>query len=124
MRLRRSKAFTLIELIMVIMVLGILSAVATARFFDLSNSANSAAEKGVVAGVSAGLYTYFMQNKTFPDSLDSAGEGQACNPANPCFTNILGQGGITEGWFKGSSTSYSGPTGRIYIYDKLVGSFN
>ena len=47
----RQGGFTLIELVVVIVLLGILGAVATARFQDLSTSANAAALEGVTAEI-------------------------------------------------------------------------
>lgn len=121
-RTHNSKGFTLIELIMVIVILGILSAVAIPKYYDLQNEAKIAAEKGVVGGVRAGIHTYFAQNRVFPTTLDSASVGN-CTTANPCFDTVLAQGGITADWSKASGTTYTGPTGSTYTYTAATGEF-
>ena len=123
MRLGKTKAFTLIELVMVIVIIGILAVVAIARYFDLAHDAETAAEMGVVAGVVSGIYTYYAQNKAFPPALDSASAGQACSFGNACFAAVLGQGGITQDWIKSGNFNYTGPTGRVYTYTAAEGFF-
>jgi prepilin-type N-terminal cleavage/methylation domain-containing protein len=49
----KQQGFTLIELVVVIVLLGIIGAVATARFQDLSAGAADAAEQGVAAELSS-----------------------------------------------------------------------
>ncbi len=117
------KGFTLIELIMIIVILGILAAVAVPKYFDLQTSAKEAAEKGVVGGVRAGIYTYYAQNKAYPTpGLDSATTA-ACSATNVCFDTVLQQGGITSDWTKATATSYTGPAGNTYTYTAGTGDF-
>jgi len=116
------KGFTLIELIMIIVVLGILAAVAVPKYFNLTTDAQAAAEKGVVGGVRSGITTYFANHKAFPASLDSASIG-ACSTTRVCFSNVLDQGAITSDWTKNTPTRYTGPTGTSYTYTAATGSF-
>ena len=120
--MKQNKGFTLIELMMVIVVLGILAAIAVPKYINLTASANTASEQGVVGGVRAGIMIYFVQNKTYPATLDSA-TNAACSASNACFVTVLQQGGITSQWTKASATSYTGPTGTTYNYTPATGAF-
>jgi len=118
----QGKGFTLIELMMVIVILGILAVVAIPKYYDLTTQANTAAEKGVVGGVRSGIGTYYAQNKAYPATLDSA-TNAACSATNVCFGTVLGQGGVISDWTKASSTTYTGPAGTTYTYTAATGSF-
>ena len=116
------KGFTLIEMVMIIVILGILAAVAVPKYIDFTASAKTAAEAGVVGGVRSGLFTYFVQYKAYPAALDAATVA-ACASANACFGNVLQQGGITSAWTKASATTYTGPAGTTYTYTVATGDF-
>jgi len=78
MTMRNNKGFTLIELIMVTIILGILAAVAIPRYMATVNMAEEAAEDAVISSIKAGLETYAIEQlmdsgrRTWPDSPWSA----------------------------------------------------
>jgi len=74
MIMKNNKGFTLIELIMVTIILGILAAVAIPRYMTTVTRAESAAEDAVISGILAGLETFateqLMDNgrRSWPDN--------------------------------------------------------
>ena len=78
MTMRNNKGFTLIELIMVTIILGILAAVAIPRYLTTVTMAEAAAEDAVISSIKAGLETYATEQlmgsgrRTWPDSPWSA----------------------------------------------------
>ena len=126
---RNQKGFTLIELIMVIVLLGLLAVVAIPQYTGLQNQANVAAEQGVVGGVRSGIYTKYAANlangvtPAYPALL--GGAVGACTTANGCFGNVLSQT-ITQSWScLSAGLTYRGPSNatNVYTYDPVAGTF-
>ncbi len=125
---RRRHAFTLIELVTVIVVLGVLSVVATPMYMDYRTNARKAAEDAVVAGVrtairSAGIRTALTGAVTWPATLDSAAANSTASAANPFFSQVLSSP-ITGGWRKSTTVfRYVSESGTTYTYNPADGSF-
>jgi len=123
--LKSKKGFTLIELIMVIVLLGLLAVVAIPRYFDLQTNAQEAAEQGVVGGVRSGIYTLHASNLAnnvtpeYPATLDANANG-ACVT---CFSTVLDQGGVNDANWTKTGLVYTGPTGTSYTYTPATGQF-
>lgn len=125
-RLRSQEGFTLIELVIIILVLGILAATAVPRFYDLTAKAKAAAEKGVVGGVRGGIAIVYASNVlnsstgTFPATL--GGANGAASTANLLFSNVISPG-IDADWTMANGSQYIGPNGGTYSYTSAAGTF-
>ena len=121
------KAFTLVELVMVIVIIGLLAAVVMPKFVDLKSEAQNAAEVGTVSGVRSGIKITHLSNlaqgsDTYPATLDSAAVGLG-SEANPLFTNVI-DGGVTDpNWNKEDADTYEFvPTGNKYDNNSTTGA--
>ncbi len=99
--LKSQSGFTLIELVLIIIVLGILSAVALVQFGNLATSARDGAIDGAYGSFQSAVAIALGECRSLPDSTNIGGPGDGdCSPvgtdtAGDFTTMVLGRVSLT-----------------------------
>jgi prepilin-type N-terminal cleavage/methylation domain-containing protein len=138
---RRRRAFTLIELVTVIVILGVLSSVAVPVYLDYSQDARKAACKGALGGLRAAISNFYLWTGTqagggtsrYPTITELTALGTVMSeslPGNPFDkdgtpNNVVDAGSEDKGAVVGSDGgwAYKPATGQIWAntFTKSVG---
>ena len=134
MRFNNQKGFTLIELVIIIVVLGILASVAIPKYKSIVAESREAACRGGLGGLRSGISIYYANmavttgTATWPvmDSLTTVGVVMEQSlPANPYQVNAPDSvvTGVTKGTIVGTrgGWAYLPATGEIWANTNSVG---
>ena len=105
---KRNGGFTLVELVIVIVIIGILAAIAVPKFTDTSESAKLATMQASLAAMRAAINMSYAKNAAYPEDItgDMFAEGQV--PLN-VFNNRR-----TVDVMNDPASSGPGPVGAVY----------
>ncbi|MFH1577461.1 MAG: type II secretion system protein [Candidatus Omnitrophota bacterium] len=110
--MKNEKGFTLIELIMVIVIIGILAAIAVPRFMDLQSEAKKSACEGNAGSLRAAITSYYA-SATINDVSTIYPSALASNIVDSNYIGSWPADPLSATW----NTHYTAATGNLDIED-------
>lgn len=118
-KLRKQKGFTLIELIVVIVILGILASTAIPRFTAVTDDARAAVADGIAGAILSSAVIQFAANSGSAVSFTTVWTNVDCDVGTDTLTlNIAGGGAVTSSCGPPSTTT--AVCGAVATADSLV----
>lgn len=126
-------AFTMIELVVVIVVLGILSAVAIPKYFDYTAKAKEAACRGILGSARSAIGNFYANSivttgtAAYPTLVDMQTVGTVvldalpANPYNSSTTIAAATWSATPPISRNAGWNYDAKTGRIWANSTTSG---
>lgn len=117
---KKQLGFTIVELLIVIIVIGILAAISVVTYSHISNKARSSATKADLTNIETKLKTYHVQNDRFPASLeemkaDGFGATEKMN-----WGDWNDEAGTTRGKYRVATSNYNDGNNlglNVYYWD-------
>jgi len=79
---QQDEGFTLLELLVVIIIIGILCAIALPSFLNQANKAKQSEAKTYVSALNRGQQAYYLENNRFANSVPEVGVGVQSQTVN------------------------------------------
>lgn len=122
---RLHRGFSLIEIMVVVVILGILAAIVVPRFVNASEQATTNSAAAITRNVQLKITEYFAQHGEYPATIDGSWflEGALpANPFDPAGGSTLIVQNIANKVYLQNKTSAS--NSQIYWYNRPTGTFH
>ncbi|MDD5005967.1 MAG: type IV pilin protein [Candidatus Omnitrophica bacterium] len=120
----RKKGFTLLELIIVIIVIGILASVALPRYIKVSERARMAEGKTILGTLRAAQVRYYAQYNSYTTDLNKLDTGSEFSTARYFSTPGVGTSVNSIAWVKRNTVDAGGTYANYTMYITETGTLN